>query len=233
MFSIPERISFQPNIENQHQGQSKAAFGGITVKKCGVPFFHHLLSFCLTHTPERLKIQTKKKKKQTKNNLSLCAARQLWKQKLKTGILFRPRRELLERTAIKFDAERAVLNQKLPSKQLVSLMTTLDSERSLTQLIVLCNFQDNVYVPADILPPFQLKDELDWWPRFSLIESTAGWSEGQREKKKRKKGSYYSIARRKWWELMARVSWSPVVNGSSTRPHSTRSIEQHTDNADM
>lgn len=102
----------------------------------------------------------------------------------------------METTAIKFDAERAVLNQKLLSKQLVSLMTTLDSERSLTQLIVLYNFQENVYVPADILPPFQLKNELDWWPRFRLIKSTAGCSEGQREKK-RKKGSYYSIARRK------------------------------------
>lgn len=154
-----------------------------------------------------------KKNKKLENNPSLCAARQLWKQKLKTGILFSPCRELLERTAIKFDAERAVLNQKLLSKQLVSLMTTLDSERSLTQLIVLYNFQDSVYVLADILPPFQLKDELDWWPRFSLIKSTAGCSWGKGKKKYIITRSYYSITRRRWWELMARVSWSPVVNG--------------------
>lgn len=129
-----------------------------------------------------LKKNKQKIQKKLENNPSMCAAHQLWKQKLKTGILFRPCRELLERTAIKFDAERAVLNQKLLSKQLVSLMTTLDSERSLTQLIVLYNFQDSVYVPADILSPFQLKDELDWWPRFSLIKSTAGCSGGKGKK---------------------------------------------------
>lgn len=121
--------------------------------------------------------------KTTENNPLLCAAHQLWKQKLKSGILVRPCRELLERTAIKFDAEHTVLHQKLPSKQLVLLMTTLDSERSLTQLIVLYNFQDVFMFLLTFFPHFKLKDELDWWPRFSLIKSTAGCSRGQRGKK--------------------------------------------------
>lgn len=111
-------------------------------------------------------------------------------------------------------------------------MTTLDSERSLTQLIVLYNFQDSVYVPADILSPFQLKDELDWWPRFSLIKSTAGCSGG----KGKKIYNNWELLQHNAEEMMGTDAAGLVVTcgkWSSTRPHITRSIVQQTDNANM
>lgn len=159
------------------------------------------------------------KNKQTKNreqSLIVCGT-PTRKAKAETGFVFCPQRELLERRATKFDAEHAVLHQKLPGKQLVLLMTTLDSKRSLTQLIVLYNFLDVFMVLLTFFPHFKWKEELDWLPRFSLIKSTAGCPGGQRGKNKKISGNNHCPMQRRWWE--ARVSRSPVVNRVQPATH--------------
>lgn len=149
MENFQQHILFQPNIQTNIKETAKLPLEE-QLSKSEVSFILPLRYSSLTNT------WTLHKNKQNKieNNPLLCAAHQLWEQKLKTGILFCPCRELLERTAIKFDAEYAVLHQKLPSKQLLLLMTTLDSKRSLTQLIVLYNFQDLFMFLLTFLPPF-------------------------------------------------------------------------------